>query len=107
MHCPLLQTFWLHPFVFSLIQSTTDDIRENSSVYMKQSVRLFETRPTNFTSLVFGSVQATGPKERRQDKLNRFCKLVLCCEVRIKKIMGYNTVVHEFYGKNRLSKNFR
>ena len=70
MHCPLLQTFWLHPFVFSLIQFTTDDIREKnlgvSFVGGEQSAdKPLETRPTNFTSLVLGSVQATGPKERQ------------------------------------------
>ena len=69
MHCPLLQTFWLHPFVFSLIQFTTDDIREknwgDSFEGGEQPDKLLEARPTNFTSLVLGSVQATGPKERQ------------------------------------------
>ena len=70
MHCPLLQTFWLHPFVFSLIQFTTDDIRENSlgKSFVGRLGHLAqpnETNPTNFTSLVLGSVQATGPKERQ------------------------------------------
>ena len=80
MHCPLLQTFWLHPFVILLIQFTTVDTRPTGVASDGSGFELHinersESRPINFTSLVSGSIQAAGPKERQQDNYNNSAKI--------------------------------